>query len=116
MIPQTLTNFNLFVDGKGYVGLATEVNLPKLKRKTEEHRAGGMDGPIKMGLGMEMLEAGFTLTGVSKDVLVFFGVADDTGQAVRGHGNGEGRQADRRDAGRREERQRQTTVVDHLAP
>lgn len=78
MIPQTLVNMNLFVDGKGYAGLATEVNLPKLKRKTEEHRAGGMDGPIKMGLGMEMLEAGFTMTGVSKDVLVFFGVADDT--------------------------------------
>lgn len=78
MIPQTLVNMNLFVDGKGYAGLATEVNLPKLKRKTEEHRAGGMDGPIKMGMGMEMMEAGFTMTGVSKDVLVFFGVADDT--------------------------------------
>lgn len=78
MIPQTLTNFNLFVDGKGYAGLATEVQLPKLKRKTDEHRAGGMDGPVKIGLGMEAMEAGFTLSGVSKDVLVFFGLADET--------------------------------------
>lgn len=78
MIPQTLVNMNLFVDGKGYAGLATEVSPPKLKRKTEEHRAGGMDGPIKMGMGMEALEASFTMAGISKDVLVFFGVADDT--------------------------------------
>lgn len=78
MIPQTLTNMNLFVDGKGYAGVATEVNLPKLKRKTEDHRAGGMDGPVKIGMGMEMLEASFSLSGISPDVLVFFGLADDT--------------------------------------
>lgn len=78
MIPQTLVNMNLFVDGKGYAGLATELTLPKLKRKTEDFRAGGMDGPVKMGMGMEALEAGFTLAGVSKDVLVFFGVADES--------------------------------------
>lgn len=78
MIPQTLVNMNLFIDGKGFAGLATEVNLPKLKRKTDEHRAGGMDGPVKMGMGMELLEASFTLSGVSTDALVFFGLADDT--------------------------------------
>lgn len=79
MIPQTLVNMNLFVDGKGYAGLVTEVNLPKLKRKTEEHRAGGMDGPVKIGLGgYEMLEASFSLAGCPPDVLVFFGLADDT--------------------------------------
>lgn len=78
MIPQTLTNMNLFVDGKGYAGLVTEVNLPKLKRKTEDHRGGGMDAPVKMGMGLEALEAGFSLIGESKDVLVFFGLADDT--------------------------------------
>ena len=78
MIPQTLTNMNLFVDGKGYAGLVTEVNLPKLKRKTEDHRGGGMDAPVKMGMGLEALEAGFSMIGMSKDVLVFFGLADDT--------------------------------------
>lgn len=78
MIPQTLTNMNLFVDGRGYAGLATEVTLPKLKRKTEEHRAGGMDGPVKMGMGMEMMDAGFTLSGIDRGVLGFFGLADDT--------------------------------------
>ncbi|MCL2345568.1 MAG: phage major tail tube protein [Desulfobulbus sp.] len=78
MIPQTLVNMNLFVDGKGYAGVATEVNLPKLKRKTEEHRAGGMDGPVKIGMGMEMLDGSFKLSGISPEVLAFFGLADDT--------------------------------------
>jgi P2 family phage contractile tail tube protein len=78
MIPQTLTNMNLFVDGKGYAGIATEVNPPKLTRKTEEHRGGGMDGPVTLGLGMEQLEANFTTIGIQKDVLSFFGLADDT--------------------------------------
>ena len=78
MIPQTLTNFNLFVDGKGFAGLASQVTLPKLKIKSEEFRAGGMDAPVKMDLGLEAMEAGFTMTGVAKDVLKFFGLADQT--------------------------------------
>ena len=78
MIPQTLTKMNLFVDGKGYAGLVSEVNLPKLKRKTEDYQGGSMDAPIKMGMGLEMLEASFTMYGISKEMLVFFGVADET--------------------------------------
>lgn len=78
MIPQTLTNFNLFVDGKGFAGQAAQLTLPKLKIKAEDYRAGGMDVPIKMDLGMEAMEAGFTVNGISKDVLKFFGLADQT--------------------------------------
>lgn len=78
MIPQTLVNMNLFVDGKGFAGLVTTITLPKLKKKTDEHRAGGMDGPVKMSMGMEMMEASFSLTGMSTDALLFFGLADDT--------------------------------------
>ena len=77
-LPRVLKNMNLFVDGRGYAGRIDEIQLPKLTLKTEEHRAGGMDCPIKMGMGMEALEASFTMAGISKDVLVFFGVADDT--------------------------------------
>lgn len=78
MIPQTLVNMNLFVDGKGFAGQVTSITLPKVKRKTDEHRAGGMDGPVKMGMGMEMMEASFALSGMPTDALVFFGIADDT--------------------------------------
>lgn len=78
MIPQTLTNFNLFVDGKGFAGLATQVTLPKLKVKADTHRAGGMDVGVKLDLGMEEMEGSFTLSGISADALKFFGLADQT--------------------------------------
>ena len=76
MIPQTLYNFNLFVDGNSYAGVASQVTLPKLKVKTEDYRAGGMDAPVKMDMGLEALDAAFSMTGVAKDVLKFFGLSD----------------------------------------
>ena len=33
MIPKILKNFNLFIDGRGYVGKCDEVNPPKLSIK-----------------------------------------------------------------------------------
>lgn len=78
MIPQTLTNMNLFVDGRSLAGRVNELTLPKLRRKTEEHRAGGMDAPVKIALGMEALEASFKTSGIDRELLGFFGVADDT--------------------------------------
>lgn len=76
MIPQTLYNFNLFVDGNSYAGVASQVTLPKLKVKTEDYRAGGMDAPVKMDMGLEAMDAAFSMNGVAKDVLKFFGLAD----------------------------------------
>ncbi|ASJ24398.1 phage major tail tube protein [Laribacter hongkongensis] len=49
MIPQVLTNLNLYVDGRGFAGRVTEIQLPKLKRKTDGYRAGGMDAEVDMG-------------------------------------------------------------------
>ncbi|MCL2829433.1 MAG: phage major tail tube protein [Betaproteobacteria bacterium] len=76
MIPQVLTNMNLFIDGKGFAGDNVSLTLPKLKIKSEDHRAGGMDAPIKVDLGMEAMEASFALAGMSQDALKFFGLAD----------------------------------------
>lgn len=56
MIPETFVNFNLFVDGTTFASAATSVTPPKLKIKTDEHRGGGMDAPVKMDMGMEALE------------------------------------------------------------
>lgn len=78
MIPETLYNFNTYVDGKGFAGRATQCTLPKLKIKTDDHRAGGMDAPVKMDLGMEALEAAFQMSTMERDVLKFFGLADAT--------------------------------------
>ncbi len=79
--PKILKNFNLFADGRGYVGRAEEVNPPKLTIKTEELRAGGMDAPIAIDMGMEKLEASFTLVEYDPEILKQFGVV--TGNTVQ---------------------------------
>lgn len=76
-----LKNFNLFVDGRGYAGRAEEVSPPKLSIKTEELRAGGMDVPISIDMGMEKLEASFSLVEYDPEILKQFGVV--SGNAVQ---------------------------------
>jgi uncharacterized protein len=72
--PQRLTNFAVFADGKGYVGVAPELNLPKVTSKTEEYRAGGMDTPVEVITGTEKLEASFTLAEYNADVMALWGL------------------------------------------
>lgn len=73
-----LKNLNVFVDGRGYAGQATELNPPKLQLKTDEVRLGGMDAPIELTLGMEKLEADFSLVAYDRNVLALFGVSEGT--------------------------------------
>lgn len=61
MLPRTLKNYNLFVNGIGYAGKVVEATMPVIKIKTEEHRAGGMDAPVELDMGMEKLEGKFVL-------------------------------------------------------
>ncbi|MFB4247678.1 phage major tail tube protein [Pseudomonas idahonensis] len=79
MIPETLANMNLFVDGISFQGDVSSLTLPKLTLKTEEHRVGGMDVPVELDMGMEKQEAGFTTTGVRRESLKMFGLADGSG-------------------------------------
>ncbi len=81
MIPKILKNFNLFIDGRGYAGRVEEVNLPKLTVKTEEFRAGGLDAPVLVDMGVEKLEGSFTLLEYDKEVLKQFGLVN--GNAVQ---------------------------------
>jgi P2 family phage contractile tail tube protein len=76
-----LKNFALFVDGRGYAGRVDEVTLPKLTLKTEEHRAGGMDAPVELDMGMEKLECELTLAEYDSELFKLFGLA--TGAPVR---------------------------------
>ncbi|WP_409261148.1 phage major tail tube protein [Pseudomonas putida] len=82
MIPETLANLNLFVDGVSFQGDVPSLTLPKLTLKMEEHRPGGMDMPVELDMGMEKQEANFTTTGVRREALKFFGLAD--GSAFNG--------------------------------
>ena len=72
--PRVLKGFNLFVDGRGYAGKVEELELPKLTIKTEEFRAGGMDIPVELDMGMEKLECSFTLADLQADVMRLFGI------------------------------------------
>ena len=69
-----LRNVNLFVDGRGYAGRVQMVQLPKLAVKTEEHRAGGMDAPVEIDMGLEKLEASWSMDSVDADLLRRWGL------------------------------------------
>lgn len=75
MLDDILKNMALYVDGRGYAGNVETLTLPKLTMKTEEFRNGGMDAPIEVELGMEKLEAEFTLTRFDRETLTLFGLA-----------------------------------------
>ncbi|WP_213878627.1 phage major tail tube protein [Pseudomonas sp. dw_358] len=78
MIPQILSNTNLFVDGVSFSGDVPSLTLPKISLKTEEYRGGGMAGAIEMDVGLDKMEAGFVTYGVRREALRFFGLADQT--------------------------------------
>lgn len=62
-LPRTLKNFNVFVDGRSWAGVASKVTLPKLTKKTEDYRGAGMIGDIALDLGYEKMEAEVTYSG-----------------------------------------------------
>jgi P2 family phage contractile tail tube protein len=78
MIPEVLHNTNMFIAGISLRGDVPSLSLPKLTVKVEEYRAGGMDAPIDMDMGLEKLDASFTTNGVRREVLKHFGAFDQT--------------------------------------
>ncbi len=81
MLKSVLKDLNLIVDGRGYAGRIEELVPPKLTVKTEDVRAGGMDAPVQVDMGMEALTCEFTLVDYDPDVLALFGLAP--GQATQ---------------------------------
>ena len=77
MLPKILKNFNAFVDGKGFAGRVEEIQLPKLTIKTEEFRAGGMDIPVQVDLGMEKMEAEITFAEYDAELFRLFGITEN---------------------------------------
>jgi len=65
-MPAVLKNFNVRVDGDSYAGTAKTINLPEIVKKTEDFRAAGMIGDIKLDMGFEAMEATVNYTGVDK--------------------------------------------------
>ncbi|MDO8931502.1 MAG: phage major tail tube protein [Rhodocyclaceae bacterium] len=82
-LPSVLKNFNLFNDGKSCMGEVEEVKLPKLKRKMDDYRGGGMNGPVKTDLGQEGMEIEHTYAGIHSRVLEQFGCTKIAGVMLR---------------------------------
>ena len=72
-LPRKLKNFILHVDGAGYAGEVPELTLPKLARKMEGYRGGGMGGEVKIDMGQEPIEFEFTAAGMVRALLSGFG-------------------------------------------
>lgn len=58
--PRKIRNFNVFLDGTTYFGRVTEATLPVVKIKTEDHRGAGMNGPVSVDMGTELMTAKLT--------------------------------------------------------
>ncbi|MGX2040668.1 phage major tail tube protein [Methylocaldum sp. MU1018] len=83
MLPRKLKNFNLFIDGVGFAGRVPEITLPKLTRKMDDYRGGGMNAPVSIDMGMDKLEAEFSLAEYNPVVLRQFGMADSQAIVLR---------------------------------
>ena len=59
MLPKIIKDAILTVEGRGYAGIIDNIEWPKITRKTDEYRAGGMFGPVDIDLGQEKMELAF---------------------------------------------------------
>lgn len=82
-LPKKLKFFNLFNDGDSYLHEVAELTLPKLARKMEEYRAGGMDTPIKIDMGGEALQCEWTCAGIMENAINQFGSQKHDAVALR---------------------------------
>ncbi|WP_413742309.1 phage major tail tube protein [Sodalis sp. RH15] len=76
-LPRKLKLLNLFNDGFSYQGVVTSMTLPKLTRKLENYRGGGMHGvaPVDLGLDDDALSVEWSIGGIDDLVLTQWGAA-----------------------------------------
>jgi len=82
-LPNSLKNFNAFNDGKSFMGVIDEIKLPKLTRKMEAFRGGGMDGEVDIDLGQEKLEIEQICGGFVLDAFKAYGMTKAAGVLIR---------------------------------
>lgn len=76
-MPRKLKNLNLFNDGNNYLGVVQSFTAPKLTRKLEAYRGGGMNGAVNSDQGMDdgALDAQWTMGGMETSMLAQYGIA-----------------------------------------
>ena len=72
-LPKTLKNFDVFQNGTSFMGQMRSVSLPKLARKMEDWRGGGMDGTLKLDTGGEAMDMTLTAGGYLREAMKKFG-------------------------------------------
>lgn len=74
-LPKKLKLMDLFNEGNSYLGQTGEVTIPKLVRKLEDWRGGGMNGNVKidLGLGDDTTEFNWKLGGIDELILEQWG-------------------------------------------
>ncbi|MGP6378187.1 phage major tail tube protein [Yersinia bercovieri] len=84
-LPRKLKFLNVFNDGNSYQGVVESITLPKLSRKFEEFRGGGMNGSAKVDLGLAdgALDVDWTLGGIESEIYKQWGVTKVDGVLLR---------------------------------
>lgn len=78
-LPKKLKYLNLFNDGNSYLGLVSSLTLPKLTRKLENYRGGGMSGSVAVDFGLDddALTLEWSIGGLDELVLQQWGSTSD---------------------------------------
>ncbi len=84
-LPKKLKMLNLFNDANSYQGVVSSITLPKLTRKLENYRGGGMNGtaPVDLGLDDDALTVEWSMGGIDDLVLKQWGSAQIAGVPLR---------------------------------
>lgn len=82
-LPRDNTDWHLYVEGRGYLGEASEVVSPKLTRKMEDWRGGGMEGSIAIDMGQEPMEGSFKIRGEAPELMRKWGMTTHDGLGIR---------------------------------
>lgn len=82
-LPRQLKNYNLFHNGYSFLGQIKSLTRPKLARKMESYRGGGMDRGVKIDMGGEDLEMSWNAGGVMEEVRRQYGAASHDALELR---------------------------------
>lgn len=84
-MPRKLKHQNIFLNGDNWIGVAEEFTPPKLTRKFEAYRGGGMPGAVNVDMGLDdgALDVEFTFGGYGDELLRCMGEPKANGTVVR---------------------------------
>lgn len=87
-LPRKLKNMNLFNEGESYLGRVEEITLPKITRKFEAYRGAGLNGAVKIDMGLEddALSSEITFGGMEAQLYKQWGVTQIDGVMLRFNG------------------------------